>query len=93
MHWRSDNAACPSGAANDHLLGGTCWFTTIFFLTTSLGLASIAFVRVLLISARAADLCLVPNADADHLLGEAASVLIMMVLVVAIVSTGQDISS
>ena len=93
MHWSSANATCPSGAANGHLLDGTCWFTTRFSLTISLGLASIAFMLVLRISVREAHFGLVPNADANHLLGEAASVLILIVLVVAIVSTGQAISS
>ena len=56
-----------------------------------MGLASSAFVLVLLISAREADCGRVLNANANHLMGGAASVLILVMLVVA-VSTGQAMS-
>ena len=48
---------------------------------------------VMFISAREADFGLIPNADTDHLLGEVASVLILIMLVMVVVSTGQAISS
>ena len=79
-------AARPSSAAKGYLLGGICWFAIPFSLATSLGLASTALM--LPINASEAGSGLVPPAVADHLLGQAGSALIMIMLFMAIVSTG-----
>ena len=48
---------------------------------------------VLLINTREADSSLVLNVDVDHLIGKAAYVLILIMLVVVIISTGSAMSS
>mmetsp|Transcript_39795 Transcript_39795/g.67852 ORF Transcript_39795/g.67852 Transcript_39795/m.67852 type:complete len:727 (-) Transcript_39795:134-2314(-) len=85
-YWQSAIAARPSSAAKGYLLGGICWFAIPFSLATSLGLASTALM--LPINAGEAGSGLVPPAVADHLLGQAGSVLILVMLFMAIVSTG-----
>lgn len=85
-YWQSAIAARPSSAAKGYLLGGICWFAIPFSLATSLGLASTALM--LPISAGEAGAGLVPPAVADHLLGQAGSALILIMLFMAIVSTG-----
>merc|ERR1712084_190649 len=79
-------AANPSGVAKGYLLGGICWFAIPFSLATSLGLSSTALM--LPIEASEAGSGLVPPAVATHLLGETGSVLILIMLFMAIVSTG-----
>uniref|UniRef100_A0A7S1YU98 Urea active transporter n=1 Tax=Trieres chinensis TaxID=1514140 RepID=A0A7S1YU98_TRICV len=85
-YWQSAIAARPSSAARGYLLGGLCWFSIPFSLATSLGLASTALL--LPITAGEAGSGLVPPAVATHLLGQAGSVLILIMLFMAIVSTG-----
>lgn len=85
-YWQSAIAARPSSAAKGYLLGGICWFAIPFSLATSLGLASTALL--LPITASEAGSGLVPPAVATHLLGNAGSVLILVMLFMAIVSTG-----
>jgi SSS family transporter len=85
-YWQSAIAARPSSAAKGYLLGGVCWFAIPFSLATSLGLASTALM--LPINSSEAGAGLVPPAVADHLLGPAGSVLILVMLFMAIVSTG-----
>jgi len=85
-YWQSAIAAQPSSAAKGYLLGGICWFAIPFSLATSLGLASTALM--LPINADEAGSGLVPPAVADHLMGDAGSALILIMLFMAIVSTG-----
>jgi urea-proton symporter len=63
-----------------------CWFAIPFSLATSLGLASTALM--LPITASEAGAGLVPPAVAQHLLGDAGAILILIMLFMAIVSTG-----
>lgn len=63
-----------------------CWFAIPFSLATSLGLGSTALL--LPITSTEAGNGLVPPAVATHLLGQAGSVLILIMLFMAIVSTG-----
>lgn len=63
-----------------------CWFAIPFSLATSIGLSSTALM--LPITASEAGAGLVPPAVATHLLGEAGAVLILVMLFMAIVSTG-----
>ena len=63
-----------------------CWFAIPFSLATSLGLASTALM--LPINAAEAGAGLVPPAVATELLGQAGAVLILIMLFMAIVSTG-----
>lgn len=85
-YWQSAIAAKPSSAARGYLLGGICWFTIPFSLATSLGLSSTALM--LPITAAEAGAGLVPPAAATHLLGNTGSALILVMLFMAIVSTG-----
>lgn len=85
-YWQSAIAARPASAAKGYLLGGICWFAIPFSLATSLGLASTALM--LPITRSEAGAGLVPPAVADSLLGQAGAVLILIMLFMAIVSTG-----
>jgi len=85
-YWQSAIAAKPESAAKGYMLGGICWFSIPFSLATSLGLASTALM--LPITADEAGSGLVPPAVATFLLGDAGSVLILVMLFMAIVSTG-----
>jgi len=85
-YWQSAIAARPSSAAKGYLLGGLCWFAIPFSLATSLGLSSTALM--LPIEASEAGSGLVPPAVATYLLGDTGSVLILIMLFMAIVSTG-----
>jgi hypothetical protein len=68
------------------LLFRLCWFAIPFSLATSLGLGSTALL--LPITATEAGNGLVPPAVATHLLGDAGALLILVMLFMAIVSTG-----
>jgi Na+/proline symporter len=85
-YWQSAIAARPESAAKGYLLGGVCWFAIPFSLATSLGLASTALM--LPITSGEAGSGLVPPAVADYLMGDAGAVLILIMLFMAIVSTG-----
>jgi len=85
-YWQSAIAARPESAAKGYLLGGICWFAIPFSLATSLGLTSTALM--LPITADEAGAGLVPPAVATHLLGDIGAVLILVMLFMAIVSTG-----
>merc|ERR1719446_571710 len=77
-YWQSAIAAKPESAAKGYMLGGICWFSIPFSLATSLGLASTALM--LPITANEAGSGLVPPAVATFLLGDAGSVLILVML-------------
>jgi hypothetical protein len=85
-YWQSAIAAKPSSATRGYLLGGVCWFAIPFSLATSLGLASTALM--LPITSTEAGNGLVPPAVAFELLGDAGAILILIMLFMAIVSTG-----
>jgi len=85
-YWQSAIAARPSSAARGYLLGGMCWFAIPFSLATSLGLASTALM--LPITKDEAGAGLVPPAVAMELLGDTGAVLVLIMLFMAIVSTG-----
>jgi SSS family transporter len=85
-YWQSAIAARPESAAKGYLLGGICWFAIPFSLATSLGLTSTALM--LPITADEAGSGLVPPAVAAYLLGDIGAVLILIMLFMAIVSTG-----
>jgi len=85
-YWQSAIAARPESAAKGYLLGGVCWFAIPFSLATSLGLTSTALMLPITKDEAAAGL--VPPAVAAHLLGDWGAVLILIMLFMAIVSTG-----
>jgi Na+/proline symporter len=85
-YWQSAIAARPASAARGYLLGGICWFAIPFSLATSLGLASTALM--LPISSSEAGSGLVPPAVADHLMGTSGAAAVLVMLFMAIVSTG-----
>ena len=70
----------------DYVQNRVCWFAIPFSLATSLGLASTALM--LPITSSEAGAGLVPPAVAQYLLGDAGAVLILIMLFMAIVSTG-----
>eukprot|EP00177_Eucheuma_denticulatum_P007499 GFKZ01013653.1.p1 GENE.GFKZ01013653.1~~GFKZ01013653.1.p1 ORF type:complete len:686 (-),score=74.92 GFKZ01013653.1:55-2082(-) len=85
-YWQSAIAATPSASWKGYLLGGLCWFAIPFSLATSLGLASVALSLPLTDAEAAAGL--VPPAVATHLLGTGGAVLILIMLFMAVTSTG-----
>ena len=85
-YWQSAIAARPSAASRGYFLGGVVWFAIPFALATSLGLVSTALG--LNISADEAGAGLVPPAVAHHLFGPVGAVLVLVMLFMAIVSTG-----
>lgn len=87
-YWQSAIAARPSSAAKGYLLGGLCWFAIPFSLASSLGLSSTALQLPL--TAAEAGAGLVPPAVAVHLMGDSGAVLILVMLFMAIVSTGSS---
>lgn len=85
-YWQSAIAATPSASWKGYLLGGLCWFSIPFSLATSLGLASVALS--LPITPDEGNAGLVPPAVATHLLGSGGSWLILIMLFMAVTSTG-----
>ncbi|PXF45390.1 Urea-proton symporter DUR3 [Gracilariopsis chorda] len=85
-YWQSAIAATPTASWKGYLLGGLCWFAIPFSLATSLGLASVALSLPL--TAKEAGKGLVPPAVAVHLLGTGGAVLILIMLFMAVTSTG-----
>jgi len=85
-YWQSAIAATPSASWKGYLLGGLCWFAIPFTLATSLGLAGNALS--LPITADEAGKGLVPPAVAQHLMGKGGAFLILLMLFMAVTSTG-----
>lgn len=85
-YWQSAIAATPSASWKGYLLGGLCWFAIPFSLATSLGLSSVALS--LPVTADEASSGLVPPAVAEHLMGTGGAVLILIMLFMAVTSTG-----
>jgi len=85
-YWQSAIAAQPVAACRGYFLGGICWFSIPFSLATSLGLLSVAVMLPL--TDGEAGSGLVPPAVADYLMGRAGGILILIMLYMAITSTG-----
>lgn len=85
-YWQSAIAATPAASWKGYLLGGICWFAIPFSLATSLGLACIALALPVTIDEAGSGL--VPPAVAQHLLGTGGAVLILIMLFMAVTSTG-----
>lgn len=85
-YWQSAIAATPQAAWKGYILGGLSWFSIPFTLATSLGLASLALS--LPITLDESNSGLVPPAVATHLMGKGGSVLILVMLFMAVTSTG-----
>jgi len=85
-YWQSAIAAKPSCTYKGYLLGGLCWFSIPFSLATALGLGAVALDLPL--TADEADAGLVPPATAFHLMGKGGAVLILIMLFMAVTSTG-----
>lgn len=85
-YWQSAIAATPQAAWKGYILGGLSWFAIPFTLATSLGLAGIALS--LPITLDESNSGLVPPAVATHLMGKGGSVLILIMLFMAVTSTG-----
>ncbi|CAM9338301.1 unnamed protein product [Choristocarpus tenellus] len=85
-YWQSAIAAKPQSSHKGYLLGGMCWFTIPFALATSLGLAAIAMQLPL--TSDEAGSGLVPPATALFILGKGGATLILIMLFMAVTSTG-----
>lgn len=85
-YWQSAIAATPSASWKGYLLGGLCWFAIPFSLATSLGLAAVA--RSLPISKDEAGKGLVPPAAAIDLMGTGGASLVLVMLFMAVTSSG-----
>lgn len=85
-YWQSAIAATPTASWKGYLLGGLCWFSIPFSLATALGLACVALS--LPVTADEAGSGLVPPAVAQHLMGTGGAVLILIMLFMAVTSTG-----
>lgn len=85
-YWQSAIAATPSASWKGYILGGLCWFSIPFSLATSLGLAAVALSLPITVDEGNAGL--VPPAVAEHLLGSGGAWLILIMLFMAVTSTG-----
>jgi SSS family transporter len=85
-YWQSAIAARPSASHKGYILGGILWFCIPFTLATCLGLASRALDLPL--TAAEAGEGLVPPAAATYLLGKAGAILIILMLFMAVTSSG-----
>jgi SSS family transporter len=85
-YWQSAIAATPQASWKGYILGALCWFAIPFTLATSLGLASVGLSLPL--TSFEANEGLVPAGTAQHLMGDSGSLLILVMVFMAIVSTG-----
>jgi len=85
-YWQSAIAAKPSSSTKGYLLGGLVWFTIPFALATAMGLSSVALD--LPVTSTEAGMGLVPPASAVHFMGKGGAALILIMLFMAITSTG-----
>jgi len=85
-YWQSAIAASPASSHKGYMLGGMVWFTIPFALATSLGLAGNA-LNVKLVGAEAGR-GLVPPAAASVMGGRGLGILMIIMLFMAITSTG-----
>jgi len=85
-YWQSAIAASPASSTRGYLIGGLVWFAIPFTLATSLGLAGTA-LNVGLTSGDAGS-GLVPPAAATVLMGPVGGHLVIIMLLMAITSTG-----
>lgn len=85
-YWQSAIAAKPSATHKGYVLGGVCWFAIPFTLATSMGIAALALD--LPITGNEAGSGLVPPAVAVHMAGKGGAAAILVMLFMAVTSTG-----
>lgn len=85
-YWQSAIAATPSASWKGYLLGGLCWFAIPFALATSLGLGAVSLS--LPVTDEEAKRGLVPPATALHLMGNGGASLVLIMLFMAVTSSG-----
>jgi len=85
-YYQSAVAASPSATTKGYMLGGMVWFTIPFALATSLGLAGNALNVKL--SSKEAGRGLVPPAAATVMMGQGGGIFMIIMLFMAITSTG-----
>ncbi|XP_021366508.1 urea-proton symporter DUR3-like [Mizuhopecten yessoensis] len=90
-YWQCSVAAKPKEGVIGFLVGGICWFAIPFALATTTGLAYIALGTTQngpLLTADEVDAGLVPPAVAQRLLGRSGEFLIIVMIIMAVTSTG-----
>jgi SSS family transporter len=85
-YWQSAIAATPTCAHKGYLLGGLCWFSIPFSFATAVGIAAVALQLPMSFSEAGSGL--VPAATAIHLFGNSGGVMILIMVYMAIISTG-----
>jgi Na+/proline symporter len=85
-YWQSAIAAKPTSAHKGYLLGGLCWFSIPFSFATAVGLANVALQ--LPTNYDEAGAGLVPAATAIHLFGKSGGLMILIMVFMAVISTG-----
>ena len=85
-YWQSAIAAKPRAAHKGFIMGGLVWFTIPMCLATALGLAALALD--LPITSEESGNGLVPPATAYHFMGDGGAWLILIMLFMAVTSTG-----
>ncbi|RUS77237.1 hypothetical protein EGW08_014990 [Elysia chlorotica] len=92
-YWQSAVAAKPKQGVLGLLLGGLAWFAIPFSFSTTMGLAYVALSAKQgegLLTADDVDAGLVPPVVAYHLLGKSGAILIMVMVLMAVTSTGSS---
>ncbi|KAK3777252.1 hypothetical protein RRG08_007515, partial [Elysia crispata] len=92
-YWQSAVASKPKQGVLGLLLGGLAWFAIPFSFSTTMGLAYVALSAKqgeALLTPDDVDAGLVPPVVAYHLLGKSGAILIMVMVLMAVTSTGSS---
>ncbi|GFR85860.1 urea-proton symporter DUR3-like [Elysia marginata] len=92
-YWQSAVASKPKQGVLGLLLGGLAWFAIPFSFSTTMGLAYVALSAKQgegLLTPDDVDAGLVPPVVAYHLLGKSGAILIMVMVLMAVTSTGSS---
>ena len=90
-YWQSSVAAKPRQGVWGFISGGLCWFSVPFCMATTMSLAYLALSSsegVQLLTVQQRDEGLVPPFVATSLMGETGSFLILLMILMAVTSTG-----
>ncbi|KAG1693505.1 Urea-proton symporter DUR3 [Nymphon striatum] len=90
-YWQSSVAAKPKDGVWGFLAGGLTWFSVPFMFATTMGLTYIALSIIHgepLLTPNEVEQGLVPAAVADKIMGKAGTILMLLMILVAVTSTG-----